>query len=86
LAADNPIGKSTAYDYLHEGIDVLAAHAPALQSALLAAKMAGYTHVNIDGTAIETDRCSTPRIHPWKIGDIVAAALVPLHVEHDRTT
>lgn len=25
LAADNAIGKSTAYDYLHEGIDVLAA-------------------------------------------------------------
>ena len=59
-AIDNAIGKSTAYDYLHEGIGVLAAHAPSLQSALLAAKMAGYSHVNIDGTVIETDRCRTP--------------------------
>jgi hypothetical protein len=41
LAADNSIGKSTAYDYLHEGIGVLAARAPKLESALLAAKAAG---------------------------------------------
>ena len=60
LAPDNGIGKSTAYDYLHEGIAVLAARAPKLESALLAAKMAGYSHINIDGTLIETDRCRTP--------------------------
>ena len=60
LAADNAIGRSTAYDYLYEGIGVLAGQAPSLQSALLAAKMAGYAHVNIDGTVIETDRCRTP--------------------------
>jgi hypothetical protein len=60
LATDNAIGKSTAYTYLHEGIDVLAAQAPGLEAALLAAKMAGYDHVNIDGTLIETDRCRTP--------------------------
>jgi hypothetical protein len=60
LASDNDISKSTAYDYLHEGIDVLAERAPKLESALLAAKMAGYSHINIDGTLIETDRCSTP--------------------------
>jgi DDE superfamily endonuclease len=29
-------------------------------SALLAAKMAGYAHVTIDGTLIETERCRTP--------------------------
>lgn len=56
LAQDNAIGKSTAYDYLHEVIDVLAALAPDVHSALLAAKAAGATHVNIDGTLIETDR------------------------------
>jgi hypothetical protein len=56
LARDNKISKSTAYDYLHEGIDALAARAPSLRNALLAAKMAGYTHVIIDGTLIETDR------------------------------
>jgi hypothetical protein len=60
LARDNAIGKSTGYDYLHEGIDVLAARTPSLHGALLAAKVAGYSHVNIDGTLIETDRCATP--------------------------
>jgi hypothetical protein len=60
LATDNAIGRSTAYDYLYEGIHVLASQAPSLQSALLAAKIAGYAHVNIDGTVIETDRCRTP--------------------------
>ena len=60
LAVDNGIGKSTAYDYLHEGVDVLAARAPRLESALLAAKMAEYSHVSIHGTLVETDRCRTP--------------------------
>jgi hypothetical protein len=60
LAVDNGIGKSTGYAYLHEGIDVLAERTPSLHNALLAAKAAGYGHVNIDGTLIETDRCSVP--------------------------
>jgi hypothetical protein len=56
---DNTISESTAYAYLQEGIDVLAERAPSLKSALLAAKTAGYSHVTIDGTLIETDRCAT---------------------------
>lgn len=60
LAHDNGISKSTGYGYLHEGIDVLAAQAPDLRGALLAAKAAGYSHVIIDGTLIETDRVRTP--------------------------
>ena len=60
LARDNSISKSTCYDYLHEGIDVLAAQAPSLHHALLAAKAAGYSHVIIDGTLIETDRVAAP--------------------------
>lgn len=56
LAGDNKIGKTTAYDYLHEGIGLIAGQAPGLEAALLAAKMAGHTHVIIDGTLIETDR------------------------------
>jgi DDE superfamily endonuclease len=60
LANDNQISRSTGYTYLHEGITVLAARAPGLSSVLLAAKMAGYAHVTIDGTLIETDRCRTP--------------------------
>ncbi len=60
LAVDNGISESTAYSYLHEGIDALASRAPRLESALLAAKMAGHDHLSIDGTLIETDRCRTP--------------------------
>ena len=60
LATDNRIGRSTAYRYLHEGIDVLAAAAPGLRGALLAARAAGHTHVHVDGTLIRTDRCSAP--------------------------
>ena len=60
LAADNRIGRSTAYRYLHEGIDVLAAAAPGLRGALLAARAAGHPHVTVDGTVIRTDRCHAP--------------------------
>src|SRR5918997_2328949 len=60
LAADNRIGSSTAYRYLHEGIDVLAAAAPGLRGALLAARAAGHPHVTVDGTLVRTDRCHAP--------------------------
>lgn len=60
LAGDNTISQSTGYDYLHEAITVLAAQAPGLHSALLAAKAAGYDYVLLDGTLIETDRIATP--------------------------
>src|SRR2546421_1885818 len=60
LTVDNAIGKSTVYAYLDEGFAVLAAQAPALESALLTAKMAGHSHISIDGTLIETDRVRTP--------------------------
>jgi DDE superfamily endonuclease len=60
LAADHRIGRSTAYRYLHEGIDALAAAAPGLRGALLAARAAGHPHVTVDGTLIRTDRCSAP--------------------------
>jgi hypothetical protein len=35
LTRDNAIGRSTGYEYPHEGIDVLAARAPGLHGALL---------------------------------------------------
>lgn len=38
LAVDNGIGGSTAYRYVHEGIDVLAACAPEMAEAMAAAK------------------------------------------------
>jgi hypothetical protein len=60
LTRDNAISSSTGYDYLHEGIAVLAAQAPQLHGALLAAKAAGYDYVLLDGTVIETDRVAMP--------------------------
>ncbi len=60
LASDNRIGRSMAYRYLHEGVDVLAAAAPGLRGALLAPQAAGHAHVTADGTLIRTDRCHIP--------------------------
>lgn len=60
LGADNGISVKTVYRYLHEGIDLLAAHAPDLRHALTAAKEAGLSHVNLDGVVIHTDRVKTP--------------------------
>ena len=57
---DNAIGKSTIYDYLDEGFTVLAARAPKLESALLAAKMAGHSHISIDGTLTGSAPSSPP--------------------------
>jgi len=56
LAADNQLSSSSTYRYLHEAIDVLAAAAPSLHGALLAARLAGHGHVHLDGTVIRTDR------------------------------
>lgn len=56
LAADHAIGLSTCYRYLHEGIAVLACHAPDIHEALMTAVAFGATHVNLDGTLIRTDR------------------------------
>jgi hypothetical protein len=62
LAADAGLSISTAYRYLHEGIDVLAAQAPDLHQVLARAKTEGWSHVDLDGTLIETDRVRT--VHP----------------------
>jgi DDE superfamily endonuclease len=83
LAADNRIGRSTAYRYVPEGIDALATQAPGLRGALLAARLVGHTHVQVDGTLIRTDRCSVPgptaradhpdrRVDPWWSGQHAA--------------
>ena len=72
LATDNQISASTAYRYLHEGIDVLAATAPSLHGALLAARTAGYTHLHVDGTLVHTDRSNaagpTAKVDLWWSG------------------
>lgn len=60
LARDNAISVPTGYRYLHEGLSVLADHAPDLSTALERAAAAGYTHLNLDGTVIRTDRVAAP--------------------------
>lgn len=56
LACDNVISVPTAYRYLHEAIDLLAAQAPDIHTAIARAKAAGLTHLLLDGTLIHTDR------------------------------
>ena len=56
LAADNQIGKSTCYDRLHGAIDLLAALAPDVYEAILAASAAGATRLYLDGTLIRVRR------------------------------
>jgi DDE superfamily endonuclease len=56
LAHDARIGVSTAYRYLHEGIDVLADQAPDLHDVLERGRQEDWSHVSLDGTLIATDR------------------------------
>jgi hypothetical protein len=59
LARDARISQATAYRYLHEAIDVIAAHAPDLPEILAAGAQAGWGFVCLDGTLIETSRVAT---------------------------
>jgi hypothetical protein len=56
LAGDAGISDATAYRYLHEGLDVIAGHAPDLQQVLADAQAAGATFLTLDGTLVPTDR------------------------------
>lgn len=57
LARDAQISVATAYRYLHEGIDVIAAHNPDLPEVLARGIEQGWPFVCLDGTLIATDRC-----------------------------
>jgi DDE superfamily endonuclease len=67
LACDNRISRRTADRYIEEGVGVLTATAPTLEQALVAAQQAGLTHLNLDGTVIETDRCRVPGPHGYDL-------------------
>ncbi|WP_432489694.1 transposase family protein [Kineococcus sp. SYSU DK018] len=56
LARDNTISLSSAYRYLHEALDVLAAQAPELPEVVADAVHSGTEHFLLDGTLIPTDR------------------------------
>ncbi|MCX5317231.1 transposase family protein [Streptomyces sp. NBC_00154] len=59
LACDNRISVLTAYRYLHEGLTVLADQ-PRTCPPHWSAAEAGFTHLNLDGTVIRTDRVAAP--------------------------
>ena len=48
---------SVVVDVLSLSTSVCVADELSLHAALLAAKMAGHSHINVDGTLIYTDRC-----------------------------
>ena len=56
LAADAGVSIATAYRYLHEALDVIAAQAPALDDVLNRAHAAGLSFLCLDGTLVPTDR------------------------------
>jgi hypothetical protein len=56
LARDIGVSDATGYRYLHEGLDVIAAHAPGLHEVIAAAHAAGAAYLSLDGTLIRTDR------------------------------
>jgi hypothetical protein len=58
LARDAKVSIATAYRYLHEAIDVIAAHAPDLHDVLAHGLQEGWEFVCLDGTLIPTVRCA----------------------------
>lgn len=58
LGRDHRVSRATAYRYIDEAIEVLAAQAPDLHDALRRATDEGMAYVITDGTLIPTDRCS----------------------------
>ena len=75
LAARQPAQPLHRLPLPARGIDVLAAVAPGLHGALLAARTAGHTHVHLDGTLIRTDR--SPRRRPDRRGGSVVVGQAP---------
>lgn len=75
LALQAKVSIATAYRYLHEGLDVLAAHAPTLHDVLAAARAAGTPYLCLDGTLVPTNRVAEraevdggPAHHRWFSG------------------
>jgi hypothetical protein len=56
LAADAGLSIATAYRYLYEALDVIAAHAPDLSDVLTRARRGELPFLCLDGTLVPTDR------------------------------
>jgi hypothetical protein len=61
LAAGFGVGATTAWRYVSEATELLAARAPKLRKAARDAKKKGYAYVVVDGTLIEIDRVAADR-------------------------
>src|SRR5690349_21741820 len=61
LAAGFAVGVTTAWRYVNETTDLLAARAPKLRQAVRDAVKAGYAYVVLDGTLIPVDRVAVDR-------------------------
>jgi hypothetical protein len=61
LAAGFGVGTTTAWRYVNETVELLAARAPKLRAAVRNAKKAGYAYVVLDGTLILIDRVAADR-------------------------
>jgi hypothetical protein len=61
LAAGFAVGTATAWRYVNETTDLLAARAPKLRTAVRDAVKAGYAYVVLDGTLIPVDRVAADR-------------------------
>ena len=58
LGQGSGISQATAYRYLDEAVEVLAARAPSLRQALEKAKDRGLPYLILDGTIVAADRCA----------------------------
>ena len=58
-AGETEVSIATAYRYLHEALDVIAARAPELPDVLAHARAAGLPFLCLDGTLVRTDRIAT---------------------------
>src|SRR5690242_21774539 len=61
LAAGFGIGRTTAWRYVNETTELLAARAPKLRQAVRHSKRAGHAYVILDGTLIPVDRVAADR-------------------------
>jgi DDE superfamily endonuclease/Helix-turn-helix of DDE superfamily endonuclease len=61
LAAGFGVGTTTAWRYVNEAVELLAARAPKLRTAVRDAVQAGYAYVVLDGTLIPVDRVAADR-------------------------
>lgn len=62
LGRDHGVSRATAYRYVDEVIEVLAAQAPDLHEALLRAKEEDVAYVILDGKVFSADRCGEKTI------------------------